>query len=287
MSLHQSIPQPITEGNRQQSYDGGVGCNSNEHRLSTVASLNRGLEPGTWGITIVRTDYKAPLQQLLNALACINNAVQEDLGAMRPYWQRRDGMLPSGMEADPGWPTILRRQSATTASDEVFARYTIEVLSKYSSLNGASTDTVREHFQDWIMQKRGSTQGGDMRYVFCIILDTETIQKLHDIWCRASRVGAAHTQLQVRVLDALKYNECRSAYKLNLRGKYGLVNFWFTRSIRRQPLTAILTRPRPGDEDRTWCFGPWEPPSVEDGCDEQRTRQWRQGKGQTDPEADV
>ncbi len=269
MSLHLSIPQPVTEGDRQLSRDGRVGSNSNEYRLFTVASLNRGLRPGTWGITIVRTDYKAPQQQLLNALACINDAVQEDLGAMRPYRQRRDGKLPSGMAAEPGWPTMARGRNDSTAGDEVFARFTLEVLSKYSSLNEASTDTVRSQFQSWIIQRQGNPQGGDMRYVFCIILDTETIQRLHDIWCRASRVGAAQKQFQLRVLDALLDDECKSVYKLNLRGNYGLVNFWFTRSMRRQPLAAMLARPRPGDDDWTWCLGPWELPLVEDGCDEQ------------------
>ncbi|OAR01210.1 hypothetical protein LLEC1_00160 [Akanthomyces lecanii] len=270
MSLHLSIPQPVTEADRQLPCAGRGSSNSNEHRLSSVASLKGGPWPGTWGLTIARTDYKAPRQQLLNALACINDAVQNDLGATRPYQQRKNGIRTDGISADHGWPTTSRNKKSSTAGDEVFARYTPVVLSNYSSLHEAHTDTVRSQFQSWIVQRQGNAQGGDMRYVFCIVLDTETIQKLHDIWCRRSRVGAAQKQSQVRVLDALPDDECKDAYKVDLRGKYGLVEFSFTRSIRRQPLAAMLTKPHPGDGNSMWCFGPSELPLEEDSCDEPR-----------------
>ncbi|EGX95229.1 hypothetical protein CCM_03501 [Cordyceps militaris CM01] len=244
-----------------------INMKDNDYRLFQVLSLGNQLRPATWGITIVRIDYKAPRQQLLNALACINDAVQADLGAKQPYAYRRDYVRLDDLAPTKMWPSLRKTRRTVQPGDELFARYSMEVLSTYDGLNEASVDTMRSRFQSWIMQMQGNPHGGDMRYVFCLILDADTIQTLDDIWCRRSRVrrAAAQLQTQVRVLDAMPGGACGGAYKVYLRGAHGLVNFWFARNLRRQPLEVMLTRPRSGDDDAMWYFGP-EPQPVEDGA---------------------
>ncbi|KAM3505969.1 hypothetical protein MY11210_007744 [Beauveria gryllotalpidicola] len=192
--------------------NGKDSSNYNDYRLLRVASLSSGLGTGTWGITIIRIDYKAPQRQLLNALACVNDAVQRDLGARLSYPHRRDGMLLDGIKPAEVWPLKRREAGTEGPADELFARYSLELLSKYDGLNEACPDTIRSKFQDWIVQMQENPQGGDMRYVFGIILDADTIQELHGIWCQRSRVAVAQTRVQVRVLDAVPGDECNGVF---------------------------------------------------------------------------
>ncbi|TQV90444.1 SNARE domain-containing protein [Cordyceps javanica] len=258
-SVPEYIPPRVAWDDMERGYDSTM--DSNDHRLLRVISLGQGREPATWGITVVRTDYRAPRRQLLNALACINGAVQADLGAKRPYARRRDGLqlddLRTTMTMLPveQWPSTAARRGALRPGDELFARYTTELLSTYDGLNEAQTDAVRSKFQSWIAQTHGNTQGGDMRHVFCVILDADTIRQLDDVWCRGSRVGGQE-RIQVSVLDAVVPGggSGGDAYRIHLRGRHGLVNFWFARSVRQQPLEVMLARTlrRGGDgvEDR-------------------------------------
>ncbi|KAK8141390.1 hypothetical protein G3M48_000129 [Beauveria asiatica] len=260
-SLYESeyFPWRVPWDKQPRRDNGKDSSNCNDYRLLRVTSLSSSLGKGTWGITIIRIDYKAPRQQLLNALACVNDAVQRDLGARWSYPHRRDSMVLDGRTPTEVWPRKLLDAGAVRPADELFARFSLELLSKYDGLNEACLDTIRSKFQDWIVRMQGNPQGGDMRYVFGIILDADAIQQLHSIWCQRSRVAAAQTRVQVRVLDAVPGDECNSVYKVYLRGAHGLVNFSFARSLSRQPLEVMLTRPRSGDDGGMWCFGPPEP----------------------------
>ncbi|KAM3471974.1 hypothetical protein MY8738_009084 [Beauveria namnaoensis] len=226
-SLYESeyIPWRVPWDNQPRRDNGKDSSKCNSQRLLRLASLSSGLGKGTWGITIIRIDYKAPQQQLINALACINDAVQRDLGARWSYSHRRDGILLDGIVPPEAWPIKSLEAGAVRPADELFARYSLELLSRYDGLNEACPDTVRSKFQDWIVRMQGNPQGGDMRYVFGLILDADTIQQLHSIWCQRSRVAAAQTRVQVRVLDAVPGDECNGVYKVYLRGANGLVNF--------------------------------------------------------------
>ncbi|OAA52117.1 hypothetical protein ISF_09281 [Cordyceps fumosorosea ARSEF 2679] len=255
--------------------------NNSSQRLMSVLSLNTGKEPATWGITVVRTDYKAPQQHLVDALACLNDAVRADLGASRAYPQRRDGFVLDRIAFDENWPPLAPRRprkqqhkknnEQQRLADELFARYSTELLSKRDKLNEADADTVRKTFQDWIVQQRGNPHGGDMRYVFCVVLDAEAIRQLHDLW-RLRRRGCQEARARVRVLDAIPGG---GAYSVGLRGAHGLVSFCFARRRSRHPLEVLLTGP-PRGEEGMWCFGPWEaealppppPPPSASACEE-------------------
>ncbi|KAJ6787245.1 hypothetical protein PWT90_06823 [Aphanocladium album] len=231
----------------------------NERRLVNIMSLGRDSDKADWGITVIRVDYNAPQTQLLNALSCINDAVQRDLGAAQVYREREIGTICEYRTTKHGWPVCMWRKAPRSAGDDLFAAYKMELLSHFHNLNMATAATVRRKFQDWIVQKQGNTHGGDMRYVFCVILDADTIQQLNEIWCLGSRVATKQRQLQqqqqqvqVKVLDAVPGDDCRGVYKVNLAGVHGLVNFWFTRSLRRHPLEFFLERP--SDDGGMWCF---------------------------------
>ncbi|KAM3471978.1 hypothetical protein MY8738_009088 [Beauveria namnaoensis] len=272
-SLYESeyIPWRVPWDNQPRRDNGKDSSKCNSQRLLRLASLSSGLGKGTWGITIIRIDYKAPQQQLINALACINDAVQRDLGARWSYSHRRDGILLDGIVPPEAWPIKSLEAGAVRPADELFARYSLELLSRYDGLNEACPDTVRSKFQDWIVRMQGNPQGGDMRYVFGLILDADTIQQLHSIWCQRSRVAAAQTRVQVRVLDAVPGDECNGVYKVYLRGANGLVNFSFARSLSRQPLEVMLNRPLSGDDGGMWCFGPLEPAQQVDEISHEKT----------------
>ncbi|KAM3557906.1 hypothetical protein ARSEF4850_004848 [Beauveria asiatica] len=211
-SLYESeyFPWRVPWDKQPRRDNGKDSSNYNDYRLLRVTSLSSSLGKGTWGITIIRIDYKAPRQQLLNALACVKDAVQRDLGARWSYPHRRDSMLLDGRTPTEVWPRKLLDAGAVRPADELFARFSLELLSKYDGLNEACLDTIRSKFQDWIVRMQGNPQGGDMRYVFGIILDADAIQQLHSIWCQRSRVAAAQTRVQVRVLDAVPGDECNS-----------------------------------------------------------------------------
>lgn len=226
-----------------------------ERRLFTVQCLGNGFDTPSWGITLVRVDYRAPQEHLVNALCCLNDAVRRDVGAVRAYAERKDDIVPETTATLQKWPSFGKRElKKVDAGDVLFAGYTTELLTRCHDLHDATTDTVRRHFQDWIVQRAPKPYGGDMRFVFCVILDRETIDRLHATWCLRSRVAMLRAQLRatVRVLDAVPGEECRGEYKVSLRGEYGLVNFWFARSARRYALEHFLTRPVEGG---IWCFG--------------------------------
>ncbi|KAM3428012.1 hypothetical protein MY4824_009078 [Beauveria thailandica] len=211
-SLYESeyFPWRVPWDKQPRRDNGKDSSNCNDYRLLRVTSLSSSLGKGTWGITIIRIDYKAPREQLLNALACVNDAVQRDLGARWSYPHRRDSMVLDGRTPTEVWPRKLLDAGAVRPADELFARFSPELISKYDGLNEACLDTIRSKFQDWIVRMQGNPQGGDMRYVFGIILDADAIQQLHSIWCQRSRVAAAQTRVQVRLLDAVPGDECNS-----------------------------------------------------------------------------
>ncbi|KAJ3483173.1 hypothetical protein NLG97_g7368 [Lecanicillium saksenae] len=230
----------------------------NERRIASITSLARDSDKIEWGITVIRVDYSAPQSQLLDALDCINDAVRRDLDAAHAAnGARNKDTIYENTATEHGWPVRRRRGTVASAGERLFAAYDLHLLSHFYNLNQATTNTIRHEFRNWIVRKKGNTCGGDMRYVFCVILDTDTIHQLHQIWRQSFRVATAQQQMQLKVLDAVPGDECHGAYKVYLGGMHGLVNFWFARTMRRHSLEYFLKEP--SDDGGMWCFGPPNP----------------------------
>lgn len=230
-----------------------------EWHLSKVTTPMTGKTHGAWGVTIIRTDYGQPRRQMQDAIACINEAIRRDIGARRPYPVRKVG-VPLDVSASKRNRHIWKKsRGAVSVEDELYARYTDETLQSAETLKGADTDIIRRNFQQWIQKKGGDCKGGDVRYIFCIILDADAIVHLNEAWRSPSRVGESESwasEVKVKVLDAVPGASCTGAYELFLRGRYGLVNFCFERRLRRQPLEVFLRAP--DTKDGLWSFGPEE-----------------------------
>lgn len=232
------------------------------HYLSQVLFLNGNgskARPGTWAITLVRVDNECTKNQFYNAIACIEDAVRRDLGVAEPCKPECINVVWNGTGSQRRSCRTRRTElrSRRTMAEDLFHRFACEVIMNNDTLKEPTTDNIRKEFHKWIVADGGNCNGGDMRYVFCIILDDETVKTLSDMWSRICRVGGtAATQVKVKALDSLHNDKCSGTYELYLRGRNGLVNFWFQRNLCRQPLSVFLTEPP--ERGAMWCYGPWE-----------------------------
>jgi hypothetical protein len=186
-------------------------------------------KPRKWGFTIIRTHYDDDKQfgravwQLYDAVCAYSDAEQQSVRD-----QLRIVNATRGAEKNP-----VPLQVDTSMNREFLSSFENDVMQNRRRLKGASVDSAREQFRDWIVAKHGNASGSNMRYVFAILMDKETMNNLDK--CRKKQREASHgTDRQtpmpwVKVLDSA--SDVAEPYRVNLYGDFNIVQYWFDRSL--------------------------------------------------------
>ena len=208
--------------------------------LTTVMSMLSGHKPREWGFTIIRTAYdddrqfERAVSHLFDAVCAYSDAEQQNV---------RDQLKMINANAGAEKRRVPLKVD-TSMNREFLSSFGNDVIQSQRRLNGASVDSAREQFRDWIVANQGNASGSNMRYVFAILMDKETMENLDKCGKKqveASRHESRQTPMPwVKVLDIA--SDVSAPYRVNLYGDYNIVQYWFDRSLLLHPPSMYLRK---------------------------------------------
>ncbi|KAH7122920.1 hypothetical protein EDB81DRAFT_913004 [Dactylonectria macrodidyma] len=205
----------------------------------------KGHRPKRWGFAIVRTAYgPGSDEQFRHALGLIGRIAQAytDQDALCIKWK-----LERAKEDIPWELADLPLTVDTRPNEEPLRRFENDVLEDAAQLQDASVATVREYFRNWIVEKGGATNIGDIRFNSCILLDAEALTQLATAPADFPAPGTKvfRSSYWVKMVDeAPKPDE---AFRCRLYREHGLVEYWFRRNYTRRAAIEIVTGRDPDD----------------------------------------
>lgn len=137
-----------------------------EHDRQTTRFL-RDLNTPKWGYAIYRTVYTSESDVLFPlALAKLDAYVHHEID-----WDLYDDSLVAHTPEKPPYDPAPNR--------EIRDRYESVVLEDMERYDGASMDSIREYFRQWV-EGQGKWVGDDPRFQVCLVFDDAAVRALSD-----------------------------------------------------------------------------------------------------------
>lgn len=205
--------------------------------LTTVMSLVDGHRPRQWGFTIIRTAYDDH-SQFRRSMSCILKAIYAFSNTEQNQVQSE---LQAILEAGTVDTTLVPPKVDIGVNREFIKSYYYDLINNRAKLHGASTEMIRETFRQWLVSHKGNAKGSNMRYVFVIVMDKETMDQLDRFKDAGSITNAENRTTEVpwvKVLDAAA--DVMHPYRISLYGPFNIVQYWFDRSLSLQSPSLYL-----------------------------------------------